>query len=216
MHTEHSHDCATPVGELLDYAEEVGLGAIAITDHNVLSGALEAVELARGRRLRVIAGEEVKTDGEGEVIGLFLKEEIPRGMSMADTVAAIRAQGGLVYLPHPFDRMHTIPDAPTLHRVLPEIDVFETYNARLLFEAYNDEAVRFASKYNLTAGAGSDAHVLQGVGTGCVRMRDFETPEEFLLGLRTGEILRRPKPYLYVQSLKWVAQARERRAKAGA
>jgi predicted metal-dependent phosphoesterase TrpH/glycosyltransferase involved in cell wall biosynthesis len=213
MHTEHSHDCAVPVAALLDYAEAIGLGAIAITDHNVFSGAREAVELARERSLTVIPGEEVKTDA-GEVIGLFLSEEIPRGLSMADTIAAIRDQGGIVYLPHPFDRLHTIPDASTLHRHLAEIDVFEVYNARLLFDAMNDEAVRFARKYNLTMGAGSDAHVLQGVGTGLVRMRAFETPEEFLISLRGAEVVRRPKSLLYLQGLKWVAQARERRARA--
>ena len=156
---------------LLEHAEAEGLGAIAVTDHNVFSGAQEVVELARGRDIVVIPGEEVKTDGQGEVIGLFLNEEIPRGMSFGDTIAAIKEQGGLVYLPHPFDRMHAIPDAATLHRHLAEIDVFEVYNARLLFETYNDEALRFARKYNLTMGAGSDAHVLQGVGTGAVRMR---------------------------------------------
>ena len=134
----------------------------------------------------------MKTDA-GEVIGLFLSEEIPRGMSWVDTIAAIREQGGVVYLPHPFDRLHTIPDAGTLHRHLGEIDVFEVYNARLLFETFNDEALRFARKYNLTMGAGSDAHVLQGVGTGLVRMRAFETAEEFLISLRTAEIVRRPK-----------------------
>jgi predicted metal-dependent phosphoesterase TrpH/glycosyltransferase involved in cell wall biosynthesis len=215
LHTEHSHDCTIPASDLLDYAEGIGLGAVAVTDHNVFTGALEAVELAKGRTLRVIPGEEVKTT-LGEVIGLFLEREIPRGMTMDETVEAIREQNALVYMPHPFDRMHTIPDAPTLHRLLPEIDVFEAYNARLLFETYNDEALRFARKYNLTMGAGSDAHVLQGVGTGCVRMRDFDTPEEFLLSLRTAEILRRPKSYLYVQSLKWVAQAREKRTKIAA
>jgi len=157
----------------------------------------------------VIPGEEVKTDGQGEVIGLFLEQEIPRGLSFAETIAAIRDQGGLVYLPHPFDRMHAIPDPVTLHRHLAEIDVFEVYNARLLFEAYNDEALRFARKYNLVMGAGSDAHVLQGVGTGALRMRAFDGPEEFLLSLRTAEVLRRPKSLAYLQSLKWVAQARE-------
>jgi predicted metal-dependent phosphoesterase TrpH len=214
LHTEHSYDCAVPIDELLDYAEQQGLGAIAVTDHNVFSGALEAAELARGRRLTVIPGEEVKTQS-GEVIGLFLQEEIPRGLTMGESIAAIRDQGGIVYLPHPFDRLHTIPDATTLHRHLAEIDVFEVYNARLLFEGFNDEALRFARKYNLTMGAGSDAHVLQGVGTGLVRMRAFETPEEFLISLATAEILRRPKSLVYLQGLKWVAQARERRAKAG-
>jgi hypothetical protein len=210
MHTRWSSDCAVPVVDLLDHAEAEGLGAIAITDHNVFGGALEAVALARDRELVVIPGEEVKTDEQGEMIGLFLKEEIPRGLSFADSMAAIREQEGLVYLPHPFDRMHTIANPATLHRHLPEIDVLEVYNARLLFEAYNDEAARFARKYGLLAGAGSDAHVLQGVGTGALRMRRFDGPEEFLLSLRTAEILRRPKSLAYLQSLKWVAQVKEK------
>jgi predicted metal-dependent phosphoesterase TrpH len=209
-HTNASHDCQVLPADLLAQAEAEGLGALAVTDHNVFSGAQEAVELARERDLLVIPGEEVKTDAQGEVIGLFLKHEIPRGMSFGDTIAAIKEQGGVVYLPHPFDRMHAIPDAATLHRHLGEIDVFEVYNARLLFETYNDEALRFARKYNLTMGAGSDAHVLQGLGTGALRMRAFDGPEEFLLSLRTAEILRRPKSLLYLQSLKWAAQAKER------
>ena len=171
---------------------------------------LWSVTLSAGRDLVVIPGEEVKTKGQGEVIGLFLREEIPRGMSFAETVEAIRAQGGLVYLPHPFDRMHAIPSPATLLRHLPDIDVLEVYNARLLLEAYNDEALRFARKYGLLAGAGSDAHVLQGVGTGALRMRRFDGPEEFLLSLRTAEVLRRPRSLAYLQSLKWVAQVKEK------
>jgi predicted metal-dependent phosphoesterase TrpH/glycosyltransferase involved in cell wall biosynthesis len=210
LHTSWSHDCQIPVADLLDQAEAQGLGAIAVTDHNVFGGALEAIELARDRDLVVIPGEEVKTADQGEVIGLFLSEEIPRGLSFGETVAAIRDQGGVVYLPHPFDRLHAIPEPVTLHRHLAEVDVLEVYNARLLFEAYNDEALRFARKYDLTMGAGSDAHVLQGVGTGAVRMRAFEGPEDFLVSLRTAQVLRRPRSLLYLQSLKWAAQAKER------
>jgi predicted metal-dependent phosphoesterase TrpH len=210
MHTSASHDCRVAPELLLEHALAEGLGAIAITDHNVFSGAQEVSKLARGRDIVVIPAEEVKTDSQGEVIGLFLKEEIPRGMSFGDTIAAIKGQGGLVYVPHPFDRMHAIPDPATLHDHLSQIDVFEVYNARLLFETYNDEALRFAKKYNLTMGAGSDAHVLQGLGTGALRMRAFDGPEEFLLSLRTAEIQRRPKSLLYLQSLKWAAQAKER------
>ncbi len=210
LHTDWSHDCSIPAEDLLDHAGQIGLGGIAVTDHNVFGGALEAVDLARGRDLVVIPGEEIKTDNQGEVIGLFLEEEIPRGMSFADTLAAIREQGGLVYLPHPFDRLHAIPDPATIHRHLAEIDVFEVYNARLLRDSFNDEALRFARKYRLLQGAGSDAHVLQGVGTGAVRMRRFDGPEEFLLSLRSSEILRRPKSLAYLQSLKWVAQVKER------
>ena len=214
LHTDWSHDCSIPVVGLLDHTERIGLGGIAVTDHNVFGGALEAVRLARHRDLVVIPGEEVKTDGQGEVIGLFLEHEIPRGLSFEDTIAAIREQNGLVYLPHPFDRLHAIPDPATLHRHLAEIDVFEVFNARLLRDSFNDEALRFARKYRLLQGAGSDAHVLQGVGTGALRMRRFEGPEEFLLSLRTAEVLRRPKSLAYLQSLKWVAQVKGKRRSA--
>jgi predicted metal-dependent phosphoesterase TrpH/glycosyltransferase involved in cell wall biosynthesis len=210
LHTSWSHDCQIRVEELLDHAEAQGLGAIAVTDHNVFGGALEAVELARNREFTIIPGEEVKTADQGEVIGLFLSNEIPRGQSFGETVDAIRAQGGIVYLPHPFDRLHAIPEPATLHRHLAQVDVLEVYNARLLFEAYNDEALRFARKYDLRMGAGSDAHVLQGVGTGALRMRAFEGPEEFLVSLRTAHVLRRPRSLVYLQSLKWAAQAKER------
>jgi predicted metal-dependent phosphoesterase TrpH/glycosyltransferase involved in cell wall biosynthesis len=210
LHTKWSHDCIVEPADLVMYAEAIGLGAIAVTDHNAIGGARDASRLVEERELIVIPAEEVKTDSQGEVIGLFLEDEIPRGLSFADTVAAIRDQGGLVYLPHPFDRLHAIPDAATIHRHLADIDVFEVYNARLLFDAYNDEAVRFAAKYNLTVGAGSDAHVLQGVGTGVVRMRRFEGPEEFLLSLRTAHVVRRPRSLVYLQGLKWMAQAKER------
>ena len=213
MHTAHSHDCSVPVAALLEQAEAEGLGAVAITDHNTFAGAREALALASGRDLTVIPGEEVKTTA-GEVIGLFLTQEIPRGMTMGDTIAAIREQGGVVYLPHPFDRLHAIPDSRTLHRHLAEIDVFEVYNAKLLRDTFNDEALRFARKYNLMVGAGSDAHVLQAVGTGAVRMRAFSDPEEFLISLRFAEVLRRPKSLVYLQGLKWMAQARDRRARA--
>ncbi len=210
LHTSWSHDCMVDAADLIMYAEGNGLGAIAVTDHNTFGGALETTELARDHELIVIAGEEVKTDDQGEVIGLFLREEIPRGMSFAETVGAIKEQGGLVYLPHPFDRMHSIAEPATLQLHLADIDVFEVYNARLLFEAYNEEALRFARKYNLTMGAGSDAHVLQGVGTGALRMRSFHGPEEFLLSLGSAQVLRRPRSLVYLQSLKWMAQAKER------
>ncbi len=210
MHTHRSHDCSIDPLALIEHAEAEGLGAIAVTDHNVFAGALETMELARRRKLIVIPGEEVKTDTQGEVIGLFLRNEIPRGMTFAETIQAIRQQDGIVYIPHPFDRMHAIPSPATLLHHLPDIDVLEVYNARLMFDAYNAEALRFQRKYGLLAGAGSDAHVLQGLGTGALRMRRFDGPEDFLLSLRTAEVLRRPKSLAYLQSLKWAAQVKEK------
>jgi hypothetical protein len=204
MHTDHSHDCATPVEVLLATAREQGLGAIAVTDHNEISGALEAQEQAGSAGLKVIVGEEVKTDGQGEVIGLFLQEKIPRGMSLAETVAEIRRQGGLVYVPHPFDRMHSVPDYEHLLPILDEIDALEIFNPRVAISAFNDEAARFASKYRIVAGAGSDSHVAQGLGSVRIRMRDFDGPQEFLQSLRDADILTRPSSLLYVQALKFL------------
>ncbi len=204
MHTDHSHDCATPVEVLLATARERGLGAIAVTDHNVISGALEAAELAEKYGVKVIVGEEVKTANQGEVIGLFIKELIPRGLTLQETIAEIKRQGGVVYVPHPFDRMHAVPDYEHLLDVLDDLDAIEIFNPRVAVGTFNDEARRFAHKYRLAAGAGSDAHVAQGLGSVRVRMPDFETPEEFLAGLRLAEIAPRPASLLYVQALKFL------------
>ncbi len=104
--------------------------------------------------MRVIVGEEVKTDGQGEVIGLFLKEKIPRGLSLAETIERIRRQDGIVYVPHPFDRMHAVPDYEHLMTVLDEVDAIEIFNPRVAISAFNEEADRFAAKYRIPAGRG--------------------------------------------------------------
>jgi hypothetical protein len=202
MHTDHSPDCATPVEVLLATAREQGLGAIAITDHNEISGALEAAAKADG--IKVIVGEEVKTATQGEIIGLFLRERIPRGLGLPETVAEIRRQGGLVYVPHPFDRMHAVPGYEQLLAILEEIDAFEIFNPRVAIGSFNEEAARFAAKYRLTAAAGSDAHVAAGLGSVRLRMRDFDGPQEFLESLRDAEIQTRPTSLLYVQALKFL------------
>jgi glycosyltransferase involved in cell wall biosynthesis len=202
MHTDHSPDCATPVDTLLETAERVGLGAIAITDHNEISGALEARERANG--VKVIVAEEVKTADQGEVIGLFIEEKIPRGMTLQETIAEIRRQGGLVYVPHPFDRMHAVPDYEHLLTVVDEIDAIEVFNPRVAISSFNEEAERFAAKYRIVAGAGSDSHVAQGLGSVKIRMRDFDGPEEFLESLRDADIVRKRQSLLYVQALKFI------------
>jgi predicted metal-dependent phosphoesterase TrpH len=208
MHTDHSPDCATPVEVLLATAREQGLGAIAVTDHNEISGALEARRLADGfgphPPLKVVVGEEIKTASQGEVIGLFIEERIPRGLTLAETVAEIRRQGGLVYVPHPFDRLHAVPDYEHLLGVLDDLDAIEVFNPRVAIGAFNEEAARFAAKYRIAAGAGSDSHVARGLGSVRVRMRDFEGPQEFLQSLRDAEIVTRPTSLLYVQALKFL------------
>jgi predicted metal-dependent phosphoesterase TrpH len=203
MHTDHSPDCATPVEVLLETARDRGLGAIAITDHNEVSGALEARRIAAEMGdLKVIVAEEVKTAEQGEVIGLFLEEKIPRGMTMAETIAAIREQGGLVYVPHPFDRFHSVPDYEHLLDIVEEIDVLEVFNPRVALTSFNEEAERFARKYRIVPGAGSDSHVAQGLGSVRVRIHDFEGPAEFLEAMRDADITRKHKNLVYVQALK--------------
>jgi predicted metal-dependent phosphoesterase TrpH len=202
MHTDHSPDCATPVDTLLETAKSVGLGAIAVTDHNEISGALEAQERADG--IKVIVAEEVKTADQGEVIGLFIERKIERGLTLAETIAEIRRQGGLVYVPHPFDRMHSVPDYEHLLHVVEDLDAMEVFNPRVAFSAFNEEAARFAAKYRIVAGAGSDSHVAQGLGSVKIKMRDFDGAEEFLESLRDADIVRKRQSLLYVQALKFL------------
>ena len=215
MHTDHSPDCATPVDVLLETARDRGLGAIAITDHNEVSGALEARRIAEQMGdIKVIVAEEVKTAEQGEVIGLFLEEKIPKGMTMAETIAEIRRQGGLVYVPHPFDRFHSVPDYEHLLDIVEDIDVLEVFNPRVAVTAFNEEAERFARKYRIVPGAGSDSHVAQGLGSVRVRIHDFEGPAEFLEAMRDADITRKHKNLVYVQALKLLqTKGRQRAAK---
>jgi predicted metal-dependent phosphoesterase TrpH/glycosyltransferase involved in cell wall biosynthesis len=223
MHTDHSSDCATPAATLLEAAKAAGLDKIAITDHNEVSGAHEARALAEEiGGIEVIVAEEVKTADQGEVIGLFIEEKIPKGLTLEQTIAEIRAQGGLVYVPHPFDRMHSVPDYENLLAVVEDVDAIEVFNPRVAFSTFNEEAARFAEKYRIVAGAGSDSHVAAGLGSVKIRMRDFDGPEEFLESLRDADIVRKKQSLLYVQALKFIQTratpeaARRRTAKPGA
>jgi predicted metal-dependent phosphoesterase TrpH/glycosyltransferase involved in cell wall biosynthesis len=210
IHTAYSGDSSSSVDAVLAAAREVGLGAIAIADHNQIAGAFAAQESNAGQDdLIVIAAEEVKTS-EGEVIGMFLEELIPRGLTFNETLSLIKEQGGLVYVPHPFDRMRTTPPYRLMVENVHRIDVIEIYNARNYLSSFNVEAERFASKYKLAAGAGSDAHVLQGIGRAMLRMPRFTGRHDFLESLRGADILTRRKGLVYLQSLKLLQNTLDR------
>jgi len=200
VHSNFSKDCASPVEAILATAREIGLGALAIADHNAIEGAFLARELAQGDPF-VIVAEEVKTL-EGEVIGLFLTEEVPPALSFDETLSLIKEQGGLVYVPHPFDALRTTPSYRALVDNLHRIDVIETYNAKVALSSFNLSAERFAAKYNIVAGAGSDAHVVQALGTAMIRMPRFDDPHSFMAALWEADIIARRKNLLYLQSLK--------------
>jgi predicted metal-dependent phosphoesterase TrpH len=200
IHSNYSKDCATPIETILSTAREIGLGAIAIADHNEIEGAFLAKELCGGDPF-VIVAEEVKT-AEGEVIGLFLNKAIPPALSFDETLSLIKEQGGLVYVPHPFDALRTTPTYRTMVDNLHRIDVIEIYNAKVALSSFNLSAERFAAKYNIVAGAGSDAHVPQGLGTAMIRMPRFTDPRSFMAALWEADIIARHKSLLYLQSLK--------------
>src|SRR5205814_10055893 len=142
-----------------------------------------------------------KTADQGEVIGLFIEEKIQRGLTLEDTIAEIRRQGGLVYVPHPFDRMHSVPDYEHLLQVVEHIDAIEVFNPRVAMKSFNEEAARFAAKYRIPAGAGSDSHVPQGLGSVKIALRDLDGPEAFLESLRDADIIRRKQRPPDVQAL---------------
>jgi glycosyltransferase involved in cell wall biosynthesis len=200
VHSSYSKDCASSVESILSTAREIGLGALAIADHNAIEGAFLARDLAQGDPF-VIVAEEVKT-AEGEVIGLFLQEAIPPSLSFDHTLSLIKEQGGLVYVPHPFDALRTTPSYRALVDNLHRIDVIEIFNAKVALSSFNLSAERFAAKYNIVAGAGSDAHVLQGLGTAMIRMPRFTDPPSFMAALWEADIIARRKSLLYLQSLK--------------
>ena len=203
IHSHHSKDCVMPVADILERAREVGLDVVAITDHDSAAGGLEARAIADRYGVRVIVGEEVKTR-EGEVIGLFLEETIPGGLSFAETVEAIKTQGGVVYVPHPFDRLHTIASPQVLRANVAGIDVFEVFNSRLAFPGFNELAAKFAQRYRIPAAAGSDSHVLPGIGTALCGIDDFRGPGDFVAALAESRIVRHPRSLLYLQSLKFI------------
>jgi predicted metal-dependent phosphoesterase TrpH len=183
VHTGRSDDSLMTPAEIIRTTLRRGLDGLAITDHNTIEGALALQEAAP---FQVIVGEEIKTT-EGEITGLFLRATIPPGLSPEETIAAIREQGGLVYVPHPLDRLrHSAVGRRTLARIIDRVDVLEVFNARMLFPRYNREARRVAEAHGLAMGAGSDAHLPIEIGRGYVAVEPFDGPASFLAALHRG------------------------------
>lgn len=193
-HTEVSHDCRTAIRDIPGWMLRTNTRVLAITDHDRFRGGPElqriVADLGLDDRLSVICGEEVTTS-EGELIGLFLKEEIPRGLSPEETVSEIRAQGGLVMLQHGFDplkRYRLKPEA--VGRIAPQIDIVETFNSRLSRHHWNHVADAWAQERDLPTAAGSDAHTLRDIGEAWVEtpFRLVQTPAGLIAALREGAV----------------------------
>ncbi len=186
-HTMWSGDSTTTPQEYAAAVVASGLDVVCITDHNAIAGA---VELADTLACRVIVGEELRT-AAGEVIGLFLTERVPMGISHLDAARAIRDQGGVVYIPHPFDPMRRNISEPALYELAEAdlIDVVEVLNAKTSLASLNRRAAQFATEFGIVAGAGSDGHVPDALGAAYVELDDFATPMEFLASLARADVI---------------------------
>ncbi len=191
-HTHYSPDGITSPQRLVQACERKGITCVAVTDHNTIRGALTVKEIAS---FRVIVGEEIRS-AEGEIIGLFLTEEVPPGLSAQDTIERIRNQGGLVSLPHPTDRFRGGVGAEGLAHLAPLVDIVEVMNARTTLGRDNDEAARLAGEHGLVAVAVSDAHSPWEIGRVYVEAPDYEGVQEFLEALRWGTLVGRPSSSL--------------------
>jgi hypothetical protein len=188
VHTYHSPDCALRPQDIVALCQRRGIDCVAITDHNSIAGALEVQRLAP---FLVIVGEEVRTQG-GEIIGLFLQEEVPPGLSAQETVVRIKEQRGLVLVPHPFDRLRrSTLRGPLLEALAPQLDALEVFNSRTLLPSHQSLARDFAAKHGLPSTAGSDAHTRWELGRAYVEIPEFQGAGGFLDSLAQGWVVGR-------------------------
>lgn len=187
LHTMWSGDATTTPDELAAAVATSGIDVVCVTDHSTIDGALSLAESGL-LGVPVIVGEEMRTT-EGELMGLFLTERVPFGLKPADAVARIRDQGGLVYVPHPFDPMRHCLSRRALEALVADggVDVIETLNGKTSLASLNEEAAAFAREAGLPGGGGSDAHVPAAVGAAWVEVddaADVTTPAGFLAAVR--------------------------------
>jgi predicted metal-dependent phosphoesterase TrpH len=189
IHTKSSHDAISSLPAIIKVARRRGLQGIAITEHNRL---FDAADLILEDKLKIIPGEEVATR-EGEIIGLFLRYHIPKGLSPEETASAIKEQEGVVYLPHPWKQGCSHPwSKKGLQTILPLVDVVEVFNGRLLDQEANRLAYQMAIEVGILMGAGSDAHTPWEVGQAFVDMGAFDSPVTFLNSLQNAKIFGYP------------------------
>lgn len=182
-HSEYSKDSRSSLDRIVDAVPRSGLHALALTDHDELAGALE---LKKRAPFFVIPGEEIKT-GHGEIIGLFLHEWIPPKLSPLETIERIREQGGIVYVPHPFDRVRGSRISEVqLDAIVDKIDVLEVFNARNALPRFNAQALAYAKKKGILMGAGSDAHTTREYGAAYVELPRFDDADSFRESLKSG------------------------------
>lgn len=179
VHTLYSPCAETKLEQIGDYCRRRGVNMLGVTDHDTTAGAL-ALKKVIGKGVKIIVGEEIKTR-QGEIVGLFLNKEIQPNLDALDTVKQIKDQGGVVYIPHPFDpfKINRLKKS-TLMEVLDYVDIIEVFNAKVVFPAFYVVASNFAKRHGKLGAAGSDAHYLTAIDSCLNQIEPFNTPEEFL------------------------------------
>jgi len=195
-HTRASFDSLSSQEDVVRAAAARGLTHLAITDHDRIDGALRARDLAPSG-LTIIVGEEVKS-ADGDLICLFLDRPVPPGLSAAETIAAVREQGGLVGIPHPFDRFrNSILREAHLASLASQVDWVEIHNARVVGAGGNEKAALFAREHALPGVAVSDAHSVLEVAVSYVALSgDPSTPEGLLAALPGAELVMSRASYI--------------------
>lgn len=206
IHTKYSIDCNMPLEKVISHCLEKRINCIAIADHGTIKGAVEMQNIAP---FPVIVAEEILTP-QGEIMGMFLKEGIPNGLSMEEAISRIRAQGALLCIPHPFDifTRHGLGDK-MLEALAGQIDVIEVLNSRSPLHRRSAEALAFAKKYGIPQSAGSDAHTPNEIGNAYVEMPEFNGKDDFMNALTKGKISgHRSNPLVHFGSIWAVVKKR--------
>jgi predicted metal-dependent phosphoesterase TrpH len=202
-HTRWSKDCVVTAGTILRLCDQRGIDRIAITDHNTAEGALEMQRTAPGR---IIVGEEIMTN-QGELLGYFLKESIPPGLSPDETIRRLRDQGAVISVSHPFDRLRKGAwHEADLLRIIDRVDAIEVFNARCIFAEDNARALQFAQKHQLIGTVGSDAHSRPEYGRATLMMEPFDDAEGFIDSLKAAQAANRYSSvlvHLHSKTAKW-------------
>jgi hypothetical protein len=198
IHSKYSMDSVNELDEIIKRCQKLGINCVAIADHDAVEGGLQMQKIAP---FKVIVAEEVLTFS-GEVMGMFLKERIASGIPLEQAIAAIKEQGGLVSIPHPFDPVRGLRlNAQEFNQMAPQIDLIEIFNSRCLSNQFNIRAELFAREHNLPGSGGSDSHTLGEIGNVKVELEDFNGPTEFLKALRKATIDgKRASPMVRVNS----------------
>ena len=186
VHTCYSIDSVTPLEQIIERCLETGINCLAIADHGTISGALKLKQMAP---FPVIIAEEILTPF-GEIMGMFLCEEIPSKLSAEEVIGRIRDQDGLVCIPHPYDKLRLSAfNSKALESIMPSVDIVEVFNARSLSPGSKTRAQRLVRRFGKLASAGSDAHTPNEIGNAYIEIPEFSGKDEFLKSLAQGKIV---------------------------